>query len=60
MDIGSNIHDLDGDFKTIFFWISSRDTGVNCDSLGISSIIFIKAFGCSKLPLILSIFSTKN
>ena len=33
--IGSNIHDLDGDFKTVF-WISSTDTGVNCDSLGIT------------------------
>ena len=32
--IGSNMHDLDGEFKTTF-WISSTDTGVNCDSLGI-------------------------
>ena len=48
--IGSNIHNLDGDFKTPFL-ISSTDTGVNCDSFGynkISSITFIKAFGFSK------------
>ena len=31
--IGSKTHDLDGDFKTIF-WIFSTDTCVNCDSLG--------------------------
>ena len=60
--IGSNMHVLDGDFKTTF-WISSTDTGVNCDSLDIIKSLMLylsKPLDVPKLSLILSIFSTKT
>ena len=57
--MGSNMHDLDGDFRTICL-ISSTETGVNFDKLGkaLASLLSKPSDG-PKLSLILSIFSIK-